>query len=267
MPRKKIGLALSGGGARGFAHIGVLKVLAEHNIPIDFMAGTSAGAFAGGALAAGMSMADMEEMASAIRWRNVCRPSFSPMALLSNAPMAKLMRRHFPVQRFENLSIPFAAVACDPVAGELVVLKNGDLITAIQASCAVPAVFTPVRINGRLLADGGIMVPMPVDIVREMGADLVIAVDLLSSGASFRRNTYTAFGMLFSSALTIIREVTNKHDQEADLTIIPQIGHIRPDRLDRTRECLELGEKAAREGIEEIKSLISDRQPGQLLAR
>ena len=268
MPRKKIGLALSGGGARGFAHIGVLKVLGEHNIPIDYIAGTSAGAFAGGALAAGMNSADMEKMASAIRWRNVCRPSFSPKALFSNAPMGKLMRRHFPVQRFEDLSIPFAAVACDPVAGELIVLKNsGDLVTAIQASCAVPAIFSPVRVNGRLLSDGGIIAPMPVDIVREMGADVVIAIDLLSSGASFRRNNYTAFGMLFSSALTIIREVTNKHDREADITIIPAIGHIRPDRLDKNQECLELGERAGREAIEEIKSLISDRQPEPLPVR
>ena len=262
MPRKKIGLALSGGGARGFAHIGVLKVLAEHNIPIDFIAGTSAGAFAGGALASGMTSADMEKMASGIRWRNVCRPSFSPKALFSNAPMAKLIRRHFPVDRFEKLAIPFAAVTCDPIAGELVVLKDsGDVVTAIQASCAVPVIFSPVRVNGRLLSDGGIMVPLPVDVVREMGADIVIAVDILSSGATFRRSTYTAFGMLFTSALTMIREVTGKHDRAADLTIIPQIAHIRPDRLDRNQECLDLGEKAAREAIDEIKKLVSDQQP------
>jgi len=179
--------------------------------------------------------------------------------------MGKLMRRHFPVHRFEDLTIPFAAVACDPIAGELFVLKDsGDLVTAIQASCAVPAVFSPVRVNDRLLADGGIMMPLPVDVVREMGADVVIAVDILSCGASFRRSTYTAFGMLLSSALTIIREVTNKHDRAADLTIIPQIAHIRPDRLDKNQECLELGERAAREAIGEVKKLINDLQPGQL---
>ena len=129
---KKIGLALSGGGARGFAHIGVLKVLAEHNVRIDMIAGTSAGAIVGGAYAAGMSAEDVVKMASKIGWTNMTRPSLSPLGMLSNAPMGSFIEREFPVNTFEALQIPFAAVACDFESGEEIVLRDsGDLPFAI----------------------------------------------------------------------------------------------------------------------------------------
>src|ERR1051325_3737674 len=118
MSRKKVGLVLSGGGARGFAHVGALKVLAEREIPIDYIAGTSIGSFVGGALASGMTAAEIEKMAEAVGWRHMTRPSFSPQALFSNAPMGRFIRRHFPVTRFEDLKIPFTAVACDLVSGK-----------------------------------------------------------------------------------------------------------------------------------------------------
>jgi NTE family protein len=258
MTRKKIGLALSGGGARGFAHVGVLKVLAEHEIPIDMIAGTSVGSLVGGAFAAGMKPAEIEEMSRDIRWRHLTRPSFSPKALLSNAPMRRLIERRFPTTRFEDLQIPFVAVTCDLIEGSCVVLKDkGDLTTAIRASCAVPAVFSPIRDNGRLLVDGGVMAPVPIDAVREMGADFVIAVDLLSSGASFHRNARTAFGLLFNSAMTLLRAASNNQTSKADVTIMPQIAHIRPDRLGQSVDCMRLGEDAAREKIEEIKEAVS----------
>src|SRR5580765_5806130 len=130
----KVGLALSGGGARGFAHAGVLKVLVENGIPVDMVAGTSAGAFAGGAFAAGMSPDEIAKMCDAIRWRHVARPSLSPLALLSNAPMASFIERQFPASRFEDCPIPFAAVACDFASGDEVVFTTGDLAHAIRAS-------------------------------------------------------------------------------------------------------------------------------------
>src|SRR5580765_1725322 len=118
MADKRIGLALSGGGARGFAHIGVLKVLIEHQIPIDMIAGTSAGSIVGGAFAAGMSVDEIVEMASTIGWTNMMFPSLSPLGLLSNAPMGTFLERHFPVRTFEDCAIPFSAVACDFDSGE-----------------------------------------------------------------------------------------------------------------------------------------------------
>ena len=260
MARKKIGLALSGGGARGFAHVGVVKVLAENNIPIDLIAGTSIGSVVGGALASGMTADEIEAMAHGIRWRDITRPSFSPIALMSNVPFGKFLQRKFPVSRFEDLKIPFAAVTVDLRKPECVVFKeSGDMIAAIRASSAVPAVFTPVRDeSGRILVDGGVMAPLPIDAVKEMGADIILAVDLLSSGATFNRAPSTALGMLFSSAMILLREVSNNQNNKADVMIIPEIPHIRPDRLSQREDCQRLGEEATRSKIDEIKQLVSD---------
>src|SRR3982750_1335726 len=113
MPRPKIGLALSGGGARGYSHIGVLRVLAENKIPIDFIAGTSAGSFVGGALASGLSVEEIAKLGRRVNWFNMTGLSYSPRALLSNAAMGNFIRENFPVHRFEDLKIPYAAVARD----------------------------------------------------------------------------------------------------------------------------------------------------------
>ena len=258
MSRKKIGLALSGGGARGFAHVGVLKVFAEHDIPIDVVAGTSIGSLVGGAFAAGMSVGEIEKMAHAVRWRHLTRPSFSPISLLSNAPMGRLIEQNFPVTDFGKFKLPFAAVTCDLKEEEIVVFSDkGDSVAAIRASCAVPAVFSPIHQNGRMLVDGGVMAPVPIDAAKELGADIIIAVDLLSSGAGFRQYPSTAMGMLFLSAMVLVRSLTDNQKNKADITIVPEIAHIRPDRLRQRKECQRLGEEAARARIDEIKALIA----------
>jgi len=258
MERKKIGLALSGGGARGFAHVGVLKVLAEHNIPIDLIAGTSAGSFVGGALASGLTIDEIIRIAYKIKWSNMTGFSYSPRGVLSNAAMGRFIRENFPTLRFEELKIPFAAVACELESGEEVILKDtGDLELAIRSSCAVPGVFLPVRDgNGRTLVDGGVVAPVPTQTVREMGADLIIAVDLLASGANFRRAPRTILGMLFQSAMTMLRTVSKHQHYYADLVIVPQIGHLRPDEISKRDEFIRLGEEAARKKLEEIAKLV-----------
>ncbi len=258
MKRKKIGLALSGGGARGFAHIGVLKVLVEHHIPIDMIAGSSAGSFVGGAYAAGMPVDKIVAMASKVGWTNMARPSLSPLGLLSNAPMGNFIEREFPVRTFQETQIPFSAVACDFESGEEVVLKDrGDLPFAIRASCAVPGAFVPlVDMENRLLVDGGVVSPMPTDAVRQMGADIVIAVDLMACGATFRVRPRTAFGMMFQSAMMLLRAASRNQHYKADVIIIPPIAHIRPDQINKRDELIDLGEASAREKINEIKAFI-----------
>ncbi|MEO6656467.1 MAG: patatin-like phospholipase family protein [Pyrinomonadaceae bacterium] len=261
---KNIGLALSGGGARGFAHIGVLKVLVEHNIPIDMIAGTSAGSIIGGAYAAGMSVDELISMASKVGWTNMTRPSLSPLGLLSNAPMGKFLAKYFPVSRFEDLLIPFSAVACDFEKGEEAVFKDaGDLIFAIRASCAVPGVFAPLKnANGRLFVDGGVIAPMPTDAVRQMGAEIVFAVDLLACGATFRTRPRTAIGMLFQSAMSLLRAASRNQHYHADIVIEPQIAHLRPDEISKRDEFISLGEAAALEAIDKIKAVIESDTPG-----
>ena len=224
------------------------------------IAGTSAGAFAGGALAAGMTPDEIISMSAATRWRNTTRPSLSPLGMLSNAPMGTFIERYFPVKRFEDCPISFAAVACDLATGEEVVFKAGDLAFAIRASCAVPGVFAPLKDpNGRLLVDGGVVSPMPVSTVREMGADVVIAVDLMACGASFRSHPRTALGMGLQSAMMLLRAVSRTQHYDAEVVIVPRMAHLRPDQIGKRDEFVALGEAAALEKIDAIKSLIQSR--------
>lgn len=262
MTNKKIGLALSGGGARGFAHVGVLKALVENSIPIDMISGTSAGSFVGGAFASGLSVEEIIEIGKKIGWLGVAGFSYSPRGLLSNAAMGTFIEQNFPVSRFEDLALPFAAVACDLLTGEEVVMKNtGELATAIRASCAIPGVFIPVEdAEDRQLIDGGVVSPMPTRAVRKLGAEIVIAVDLLTCGSTFWGNPSTLLGTFFQSAMLMIRTASKNQHYRADVVIEPQIAHIRPDEIGKRDELIELGEKAAIEKIGDIRAILDARE-------
>lgn len=255
---KKIGLALSGGGARGFAHIGVLKVFAEHEIRFDIITGTSAGSIIGGALAAGMSIEQIESMAARTGYANTMRPSFSPRGLLSNAPMGNFLARELPFKRFEDLKIPFGAMVYDLSVGEeRVMAGTGDLIFAIRASCAVPGVFCPmIDPDGRVLVDGGVSSPLPASAARAMGADVVIGVDVLSCGGAFMERPRSALGIAIRSSLSLIRSASVAQHHLMEIVIEPAIAHLRQDQIRKRDEFITLGEVAARKRINEIIELI-----------
>src|SRR5438309_5297570 len=183
--RPRVGLALSGGAARGVAHVGVLRAFEEHAIPIDAIAGASAGSLIGGAYAAGLPVDELEEMARKFRWRHTSRFSFSRLGLQSNAKMETFLRARLPVTRFEDLKVPFAAIAMDLMKGTPVVFRDeGDLPFAIRASTCIPAIYAPVRdSNGRLLVDGGLVASLPISYARDLGADIVSGVDVNFMGA------------------------------------------------------------------------------------
>lgn len=258
--RKKVGLALSGGAARGFAHLGVLKVFRERGIPIDYIAGTSAGSFAGGALAAGMPVEEIVELGRKLSWYRVSKLSFSAKGLISNAPIARMIEKEFPAKRFEDLSIPFGAVATNLETGEEKVFKDeGDLGFAICASCAIPGVFSPLTDpHGNQFVDGGVVSPVPARAVKEMGADIVIAVDVISSGADYWGRPNTLVGVIFQSALMLLQTASKHQHYHADSVIVPPIAHLRPDEIGRMNEFIELGEKAALGQIDEIEKLLSE---------
>lgn len=259
MKRKKIGLALSGGAARGFAHLGVLKVFAEHDIPIDFISGTSAGSIAGAAYASGLSPSQIADLGKKMSWFRMSGFSYSPRGLLSNASMGAFLAANFPVQNFEDLKIPFAAVTCDLETGEEIVLKDkGDLIAAVRASCAIPGVFVPVEHEGRMLIDGGVIANVPTKAVRNLGAEIIIAVDVLACGASYWGTPSTLLGIFFQSAMLMLRTSSKSHHYRADVVIVPEISHLRPDEIGKRDEFIRLGEEAALGKIDEIKKLISD---------
>src|SRR5213594_4843003 len=143
--RPRIGLALSGGAARGIAHVGVLRALEEHEIPVDAIAGASAGALVGGAYAAGLTIDELEKLAREFRWRRIARFSFSRLGLQSNARMEAFLRARLPVTRIDDLKIPFIAMATDLRSGTAVAIRNGDVAFAIRASTCLPALYVPVR--------------------------------------------------------------------------------------------------------------------------
>jgi NTE family protein len=257
--RPRIGLALSGGAARGIAHIGVLRALEENSIPIDAIAGASAGALVGGSYAAGMSIGELEAMARKFRWRHTARFSFSRLGLQSNARMETFLRARLPVTRFEDLKIPFAAMVTDLRQGTPIALRDtGDVPFAIRASGCLPALYVPVCDDrGRILVDGGLVANLPISYTRDLGADIVIAVDVGADGARFMDRPRTALGVLTQTFVAVERIVSNQESEKADLIIIPKIGHIRWDETRRAEELLKGGYDAAVESIDDIKELIA----------
>src|SRR5262245_61003024 len=173
-----IGLALGGGFARGFAHLGVLKVLEQNHVPVSHIAGTSVGSIFGAAYASGAPLARILAASRTIRFRDIARWSLSRLGLASNHRLADLVERVFESKQFEDMKIPLAVVATDLAAGEAVVFRQGPLVEAIRASCAYPGLFEPVQIGTRCLADGGLVAPVPTQAARQLGASLVVGVSV-----------------------------------------------------------------------------------------
>jgi NTE family protein len=256
--RPRIGLALSGGAARGIAHIGVLRALVENKVPIDCIAGTSAGALVGGTMASGMPLSEIETIGRSLRWRDIGRITMSRMGIQSNERLEQYLRGLLPVTRFEELPIPFAAVATDLQSGKAVILRDkGDLAFAIRASCAIPGWYIPVMDEqGRQLVDGGLVANIPSEVARSLGADLVIAVDVNTEGAAFLGPSLSIISVLFQSMLLVQRTAALYQLEAADLVIKPRVGHIRWDEMSRAEEFITSGYEATIERMSEIKALI-----------
>ncbi|MDQ3472767.1 MAG: patatin-like phospholipase family protein [Acidobacteriota bacterium] len=254
----KIGLALSGGAARGIAHVGVLQALAENKIPIDFIAGTSAGALVGGAFASGMLLSELEALGRGLRWRDVGRMTMSRSGVQSNERLEAYLRTRLPKTRFEELTIPFAAVATELSSGKAVIMKEtGDVPFAIRASCAIPGWYLPVLDDqGRQLVDGGLVANVPVSVARLLGADIVIAVDVNADGAKFLGSSLSIISVVIQSMLVVQRVAAQAQLELADLVIRPHVGHIRWDEMGRADELLAAGREAVEESVGDIRSAI-----------
>ncbi|HKY42921.1 MAG TPA: patatin-like phospholipase family protein [Pyrinomonadaceae bacterium] len=262
----KIGIALSGGAARGNAHVGVLRALAENNIRIDCIAGTSCGAVVGGALASGLSLDEIEALGRKLRWRHIGRVTMSPLGVQSNERLETYLRARFPISRFEHLSIPFAAIATDLNTGSAVVMRDqGDVPFAIRASCTIPGWYVPVTDEqGRQLVDGGLVAVIPSMAARSLGADIVIAVDVNADGATFfGSSTRSIVGVLLQSLLVFQRSASHHQSESADLVIRPKVGHIRWDQVRKADELIAAGYQAALESIPRIRALIDKAEPAK----
>ncbi len=255
--RPRVGLALSGGVARGFAHIGVLRVLEENHIPIDYIAGTSAGSIVAAGYAAGMSVDEVASVSRVMRWKDVGRVTLSRLGVQSNARLEEFVRARLPVKRFEELRLPLAVVATDLKTGSAVIMTEGDVAFAVRASCALPGWYVPVTDDhGRQLVDGGLVANIPTAAVRGLGADLVIAVDVNSEGAKFIGPPQSVIGVILQSMMVIQRTAAIHQLHDADVVIMPKTGHIRWDEMQRADDLIRLGEQAARPCVERIKHLL-----------
>ena len=258
MSSLKIGLALSGGAARGMAHVGVLRALLENGIRIDCVAGTSAGSIVAGAFASGMPIDEITEFGRTMRWRDIGRVTMSRLGVQSNERLEQYLRSRLPITKFEDLLVPFAAVATDLKTGEAVVLKGeGDVPFAIRASCTIPGWYVPVLDQeGRQLVDGGLVAVVPSTVARMLGADVVIAVDVNSEGATFITPSSSVIGVLLQSMMVVQKTASSYQLEMSDLVISPKVGHIRWDEMGRAEELMEAGYKVGLESIDRIRELI-----------
>ncbi|HSE15924.1 MAG TPA: patatin-like phospholipase family protein [Pyrinomonadaceae bacterium] len=259
----KIGLALSGGAARGMAHVGVLRALLENGIRIDCVAGTSAGSIVAGAFASGMPIEEISEFGRKLRWRDIGRVTMSRLGIQSNERLEQYLRARLPVTKFEELRVPFAAVATDLNTGQAIVLKDeGDVPFAIRASCTIPGWYVPVLDQeGRQLVDGGLVAVIPASVTRALGADIVIAVDVNSEGATFITPSSSVIGVLLQSMM-VVQKTASRHQLEmSNLVISPKVGHIRWDEMGRADELMEAGYKVGLESIPKVRELIDSVTP------
>ncbi|MCD6182565.1 MAG: patatin-like phospholipase family protein [Candidatus Cloacimonetes bacterium] len=182
--KKKVGLVLGSGGAKGLSHIGVIKFLEEMDVKINFITGSSIGALIGGAYASGLSIKEIEDIALETDLTTTAKlfsPGFGNSGLVTGSKVSELLRSMLGNINIENLKIPFTAVATDIVTGEEIRFSKGNLVEAIRASISIPVIFKPVIWNNIVLVDGGLVNPVPINVAREMGADYIIAVNILSS--------------------------------------------------------------------------------------
>lgn len=289
--RPKIGLVLSGGGARGAAHIGVLKVLEELRVPIDFIAGTSMGSIVGGLYASGMSPDEIEKTLTSVDWddtfrdeprredRSFRRKQDDTLYLIKNKPgfndgkielatgfiqgqkidllFNSLTLPVMQIDNFDNLHIPFRAVATDIVTGKAVILGSGNLALAMRASMSVPAAFAAVEIDGRLLVDGGVSDNLPIDVVRQMGAEIIIAVDI-----STPLRTREQLTGAFTITNQLIGFLTRRNTEEQlatltdkDILVVPNLGDITTADFKRASEAIPKGIAAAETKREQLAKL------------
>lgn len=289
--RPRIGLVLSGGGARGLAHVGVLKVLEREGIPVHAIAGTSMGAIIGGLYASGMSAQQLEEVLLKIQWDRVFaarveRPYLSqrrkeedfeissiielgirngelrlPLGAISGRGLESLLRHYTlrvsQVDRFDALPIPYRAVATDMESGKMVVMQHGDLALAMRSSMSVPGVFAPTEREGLILGDGGLVNNLPVDVVRAMGVDVVIAVNI-GTPLSPRDTLGSATG-LTSQMLNILTEQNVQRSlaqlKPQDVLVQPSLGALTSADFNETAAFIALGEQGAQAVLARLQAL------------
>jgi NTE family protein len=253
--RPRLGLALGGGFARGFAHIGVLKVLREDQIEVDSLAGTSIGGIVAAALASGCTMDEMAAAAHKVRWSSFARWTFPRFGFATNERLEAFLSQALPCRTFEQLKLPLAIVAADLRTGEEVIFREGELMTPLRASCSFPGLFVPIEYCGRLLVDGAIVNSVPVSALS--GVDVVVAVNIRSNG--LERGPTNLFEIVGESFRITQNLNQSSWRDRSDLVIEPELKDFRWDDFGRAGELIAAGEMAARRALPALRDLLRQR--------
>ena len=259
--RPKIALVLGGGGARGFAHIGVLKVLEEEKVPVDIVVGTSVGALVGALYCGGVPVQKIQRIGQDVQWNKITDLKNTSLLrliiaeqLLSTKKMEDYLSSNIGNKRFDELDKTFACVATDINTGEMVVLKEGSVAFAARASATIPGLFTPVEFRHRYLVDGGLSSNIPTYVAKQLGADIIIAVAVT---ADISKHNISNVLMTLTQSIYIQGSILEKDElKAADLVIKPEVGEVSVIDLNRSEECIDAGVIATRKAIPEIKRFI-----------
>lgn len=249
----KIALVLGAGSARGLAHIGVLQVLAENNIPFDFIVGSSMGALVGGLYACGTDMVMLGKMIDSMDLRVFFDVRLPRMGFIAGKKMDSLLSLLTKKKSFDETLLPLHMVATDLVSGDSVVLESGPVADAIRASISVPGVFSPVKKEDMILVDGAVSNRLPVALARDRGADMVIAVDVMFGGGK-EINIRNTLDVIITSLDIMQRAQFEQVKELSDVLIQPQVGCFSPRAFDRAAQIIALGRQAAQQNLESILS-------------
>lgn len=258
MARPKVGLALGSGAARGLAHIGVLKVFQQEGIPVDMIAGSSMGSLVAVLYANQLDLEMLEQLAIHLKRKHWLDFKVPGLGFISGNRIKELVHLLTHGKQLEELAIPTAVIATDLLKGERVVFTTGPIDHAVRASISIPGIFEPVLDEGRVLVDGGVIDRVPVSVVRDLGADLVIAVDVAPHGTDTK--VEGIFDVILQTISLMEREIMNNQLLLADVLIHPDVTAISPTAFSQAQECIRLGEEAARSQIQQIKELIQGRE-------
>ncbi|MBB5203561.1 NTE family protein [Inhella inkyongensis] len=253
----RVALALGGGAARGFAHIGVIQVLEEAGIRPDLVVGTSAGSLVAALYASGKSGTEMAQLAETMDEGAITDWSFPLKGLIKGEALARYVRQQTGGRPIEQMKLPLGIVATQLADGQGVLFRSGDLGQAVRASSAVPAVFQPVDIAGRLYVDGGLVAPVPVRYARQMGAEVVIAIDI-SSPPDAKTKT-DPFSMLMQTVAIMGRSINSLELREADWVLRPDLSAVSSSDFGARRQAIAAGRQAAQAALARIKGLVAPR--------
>jgi len=275
MKKRKVGLALGGGAARGLAHIGVLEVLEREETPIDMIAGTSAGALVGAAYAQGIDITQMKNLAiewGAKRFSLLADPALPKTGLVRGRKIENMLKSIIGDVSFSDLRIPFACVASDIITGQEVIINQGSVLEGVRASISVPIIFTAAKLKGRYLVDGGLGNPVPVSVLKDMGADFIIAVNVTPRLSEAFKQVYleelepeesesVKEPNIFTIAMKLIdiygSYLVGSCLSGADVIIEPRMAGIGLGDFGRAEECILEGGLSTIDAVLEIKRGLS----------